>query len=130
MSIHPKLEPLPDKDKYGRTIWRVVEEVRVKLAPRWYVVIPEGFCSNLGSVPRFLRPFVSPDEFPGPFVLHDYMCNEEVWEDGVPESGYTRWQSDSTLYDRLTAIKPKVPAWKCWLIWFSVRAHARLRGLK
>lgn len=128
--IHPKIQSLPYRDKSGQTLWKVLETVRVKLAPRWYVEVPEGFVSNLGSIPRWAKWLVSSDDFPGPFVLHDYMCNEDNWEDGVPDSGYTRWQADSTLYHTLTTMEQPAPAWKCWVVWFAVRAYARVKGIK
>lgn len=131
MSIHPSLTSLPIRDSKGRTLWRLNEKVRVQLAPRWYVEVPEGFVSNLGTIPWYARVLVSPDDFPGPFVLHDWMCNEDLIDDGLDiDSGYTRWQADSTLYHTLSTHEPSVPAWKCWIIWFAVRLNARWQGLK
>jgi len=131
VSIHPLLRPLPYADKNGNTLWEVIEPVRVKLAPRWYVEVPKGYVSNLGTIPRWCRFIVSSDDFPGPFVLHDWMCNEDLTDDGEEvDSGYTRWQADSTLYHTLSTHQPKVAAWKCWIVWAAVRLHARYKGLK
>jgi hypothetical protein len=129
-NIHPKLQSLPYRDARGQTLWKVLEAVRVKLAPRWYVEVPEGFVSNLGSIPRYAKWLVSSDDFPGPFVLHDYMCGEDSWEDGIERPSYTRWQADSTLYHTLTTMENPPPAWKAWVVWFAVRAYARWKGLR
>jgi len=128
--IHPKLQTLPYRGPDGDTLWKVLEPVVVNLAPGWVVVVPEGFVSNLGSIPRYAKWLVSSDDFPGPFVLHDYLCNEENYVAGPASSGYNRWQADSVLYYTLTVLDPPAPAWKCWIVWFAVRAYARLKGIK
>ena len=130
MSIHPKLEALPDRGKHGETLWRVLEDVRVKVAPRMYVEVPAGYVSNLGTIPRYLRWFVAPSDFPGPFVLHDYMVNEDHIDDGEhPSSGYSRWISDAVLYEMLVRHKPNISAYRRYLIWVAVRLSARSQGL-
>ena len=131
--VYPFLEALPFAGSRGETLWKVRKEIRVKLAPRWYVQVPEGYVSNLGTIPRIplVRWIVSPSDFPGPFVIHDFMCSEDHIDDGVDlDSGYTRWQADSTLYQLLIDYEPKIAWWKSWIIWFALRSYARLKGLK
>ena len=129
--IYPKLEALPFPGTHGETLWRVTEPIRFKIAPRWYIEVPEGYVSNLGTIPRWARFFVSPSDFPGPFVLHDYMCSEDHVDDGQEvNSGYSRWLADAALYEMLCRYQPAVPFHKRWTVWFAIRAYARWKGLK
>ena len=60
------------------------------------VKIPEGFYTDLLSVPRWLWPFISParSEFMAPAILHDYLYGCHM--------GFTRSQIDTILLKSLT----------------------------
>lgn len=125
-----KLECLGRSEKTGDTLWRVIEDVRVRIAPRMYVQVPADYISNLGTIPRWARWFVSPSEggFAELFLLHDWLCGEDHEDDGVEiESGVSRWLADAILYDLM--VKKQLPPHKRYLVWLAVRISARMKGL-
>ena len=130
MHIDVVLKPLPAKDSEGRTLWEVVDDVFVHLAPNCYLKVPAGFVSNLGTIPRWAYPIINLDYFAGPFVVHDYLCNEDVYESIDTNSGYSRWLADAILYETMVNSEPKAPFWKCWIVWAAVRFYARVKGLR
>ena len=122
----PKLQPTRKRDANGRTLWFVLEKYRVRVGPTFRVTVPEGYVTNLGSIPRWGKFVVDVDEAASAFVAHDWMCNES--HDGeVLKSGWSRWMADATLYELL--VKYPLPAWKCWVIWAACRSYARIKGL-
>lgn len=127
-----KLEAVQNTNKHGDSLWRVIDDVRVKIAPRMYVQVPAGYVSNLGTVPRWARWYVSPSEggFVRCFVVHDYMCDEDADpSDGQHEkSGYSRWIADSVLYELM--VRAELPWHKRYIVWLAVRLAARWKGLR
>lgn len=126
-----KLEAVRNTNKYGDSLWRLLEDYRVKIAPRMYVQVPAGYVSNLGTIPRLARWWVSPSEggFADLFIIHDWLCNEDQEDDGIEiNSGVSRWLADAILYDLM--VKRNLPAQKRYTIWLAVRLAARWKGLK
>lgn len=125
-----KLESIGRSERTGDQLWRVLETVRVKIAPRMYVQVPAGYVSNLGTIPRPARWFVSPSEggFADLFLLHDWLCNEDHQDDGTElDSGVSRFLADAILYDLM--VKRNLPVYKRYVIWIACRLYARSRGL-
>lgn len=126
-----KLENIGQHAVTGDTLWSLLEDVRVKVAPRMYVQVPAGYVSNLGTIPRWARWFVSPSEggFADLFLLHDWMCSEDQEDDGVEvASGYSRWMADCVLYELM--VRRDLPAHKRYIVWLALRIYARSRGLR
>ena len=130
---------LAQRDRNGRTLFRVTKKIRFQFGPYAESVVPRGYVSNLGSVPRIpgLWWFVSPVDYPLPFIHHDHNSNENVApenfdtdpsNDMMFESGMSRWMADSILYEHLCTVG--VPFLKRYAIWIAVRLYARYRGLK
>lgn len=125
-----KLEHIKGK-KGQRGTWKTLEEHRFNIGPWCNPRVPAGFESNLGTIPRGFYWLVAPDDYPQPFIEHDWLCNEDADptdDEGPHNSGFSRWIADAILYERLK--KYGVPAWKCWIVWIAVRSFARTKGLK
>ncbi|HMS91383.1 MAG TPA: DUF1353 domain-containing protein [Candidatus Absconditabacterales bacterium] len=65
------------------------------------VIIPKGFVTNFGSMPRFARPFFNPVKYLG-YCLHDYLFSKEgkiiyVVGKTACEVKYTRKEADLIL---------------------------------
>jgi len=78
------------------------------------IKIPNGFTTNLASVPRILWNIFPPQEyvFIEPAILHDYLytCHK----------GYTRERADEILYSFL--LYNQVPKFTARLFYLGVRA--------
>ena len=77
---------------------------------KWEVVIPAGYGTDFGTIPRLLQIFFNPTAHLA-YVLHDYLYEHQT---------FTREECDLILVDALLA------EWmnKAWvlLVWLSVRA--------
>lgn len=87
-------------------------DVRVAIGSRM-VVIPEGFDTDLASIPRILWPFMSPaySDFIGPSILHDYLYRDRTW--------MVRREVDDVFHDAL--ITNGLDRWTAWKMWLAVR---------
>jgi len=67
----------------------------------YYVVVPKGFVTNFGSIPRLVRTFFDPVKYLW-YVLHDYLYSKEgkiKYDNGLEtEINYTRLDADTILY--------------------------------
>ena len=115
-----KLELLPKKS-WGRAMFRTLEPVTSGV---W--VIPEGFETDLASVPRFAWWFVNPvDPDVAPCaVVHDYLCRQAQYSaTGWKERKY----ADQTFYRclRKRGVKIRAP-----FMYLAVRIGALLAKLR
>jgi len=73
----PRLEPageLPD----GTPLWRTAEELVLYLPLRQPIIIPQGYLTDLASVPRFLRALIPNGGYhTRAAIAHDYVI--EHW---------------------------------------------------
>lgn len=66
-----------------------------------FVIVPEGFQTNFGSIPRIMRVFFTPTKYLG-YILHDYLYSWS-WkiiyqdDDEYSEVQYTRKEADLIL---------------------------------
>ena len=82
-------------------------------------VVPAGFVSDLGSIPRILWNIIPRDFMPSSFLLHDYLC-EADW--------ISRRDGDKLLLEALKL--SGAPDWKALLIYWAVRVYAILWRIK
>jgi uncharacterized protein DUF1353 len=76
------------------------------------ITVPEGFVTDLASVPRFFWPFVSPiGKYDDACVLHDWLYNV---------GGVERKQADDVLREAMSACG--VAHDDQWVIYHGVRA--------
>lgn len=77
------------------------------------LTIPEGFVTDLASVPRPLWPLFPPQRagFIAPSIVHDFLY--------AYPSGYTRIQADAIFYSAL--VKNDVSKATAWKMWGGVR---------
>lgn len=94
----------PFKDENGRWAWAVSDEFYVRFgdASGPVLVIPEGFLTDLGSIPWWVRSLFNPsDPAAAPaYVAHDYMNTLT----GHRPPGVDVWSSQAAaalLYDLL-----------------------------
>lgn len=94
--------------------FRLTKSVRFSVDKKNFF-IPRGFKTNLGSVPRILRAFVSPcGRLTESFVLHDYYYASES------NDGEDRKYADKVLLN--SGIENGVNKLKCYAVYYSVRA--------
>ena len=91
-------------------MWVVTQDYRPE-PPVRLPMIPQGFRTDLASVPRFFWRFLAPFELSieAPLV-HDFLYRRHL---------FPRWYADSLLYD--LAVKAGVPKWKARIAWLAVR---------
>lgn len=107
----PELKPL------GNGRWRLCHPYQVPAIGVW-VLLPEGFETDLASVPRILTPFIQRDELgrSAP-VVHDALYQ---WSGRVTAGvRATRRQVDALF--RLLMRLEDVPAWRRTVAWLAVR---------
>jgi hypothetical protein len=107
----PHLEP------EGNGSWRVAEDYLFPVANLW-VKIPEGFETDLASVPRLLTVLVQDDELGGAAPLaHDALYQ---WSGDTGQGLVLRRRQVDALF-RLYMRLEGVPAWKRTVAWLAVR---------
>jgi hypothetical protein len=75
------------------------------------VTVPEGFVSDLASVPRGLWNICPPDgSYTQASVLHDFCCLYATWP--ISKTDYIFYESMKVL---------GVPQWNRWMMWTAVR---------
>jgi hypothetical protein len=106
-----ELESLPNGD------WRTLKEVI------WYekdheIIVPKGFKTDLASIPKLLRWFVSNDDgrIRSPAIVHDWVYYNRG---RVGEKLYSRQDADNLFYRTLRFLK--VSKGKAKLMYYAVR---------
>lgn len=94
----------PFKDGAGKWWWATSGEIAWEVGPPgsgWFVVIPEGFLTDLGSIPGIVRWLFNPadPQCARAYVLHDYLLSGLVrpnWLDGISSQ-----QAAAHLYEAM-----------------------------
>lgn len=85
-----------------------------------YITIPEGFVTNLASVPRWLWWLIPPHgESAAASALHDYMYFFLDYYRGVDDKR-ARAAVDATFLINLI-MAPGIKQWQAWLMYQAVR---------
>ncbi len=100
-------------------LFRLMKDLQYKSMDGATYIVPQGFVSDLGSIPKSLWGWVPPHEFPSAFVLHDYLCKA---------SWISRRDADKILQEALRL--SHALRWKVRVIYWGVRSWAFVRRLK
>jgi len=106
------LMPVPRTGKYC-----VVRAVRYHIGffgTNLEITVPEGFLTDLASVPRFLWSLVPPHspDYAAAAVLHDYLYE---WNNGM----FTKVVADGIFYEAMRVLG--VPKWRAIIMYLAVR---------
>ena len=111
---------------YGKK-WKLGEAFSLTTSSGFYIEIPNGFVTNLVSVPRIFRGFISPHgRYTKAAVAHDYLYSEYakmfntmtlVWINPDQE------QADKAFYHLMMELDVK--EWRCNLMYRMVRIFGR-----
>ena len=82
---------------------------------KWEVVIPAGYGTDFGTIPRILRPIFNPTAHLA-YVLHDYIYEKD--SDG--NHRFSREDADVILFQALRAEGMNI-VWALF-VWLGVRA--------
>lgn len=123
--INPKLELLERSDDDGRVLFKLLESYSYNLGPGCTVVVPEGYVTNFGTIPKMMWWWVSPSQLGQAAIVHDYMCGES-FDNKQIDSGFSRWVADAALYEIMERMGFGWP--KRFLVWLAVRAAAKWQG--
>lgn len=93
----------------GGEMWTVRGDLIYKSTDR-EIVVPDGFRTDLASIPRFVWDIFPPTSIPRPSVLHDYLYTTQK---------FPRLWADDFLYEAMVATG--VGYTKRWLIYHNVR---------
>jgi len=96
------VELLDETDERGRNLWRLLKSYQHRIGPGVCVPIPEGYVTNLGTIPWVCYRIATPASMREPAVVHDWMCNES-YQIGkyVYDSGWPRPMADALLKEGL-----------------------------
>ena len=117
-----------DSDSAGRPIFELEHPYAYLLGPGCSIVVPAGYRTNFGTIPRWFAWWISPGQLREAAIVHDFMCNEDFTDDGKEiQSGYSRWLADAVLYEAMGKLGF---SWiKRVTVWMAVRSSAWARGL-
>lgn len=106
----------------GLALWRTTRELVFevgKLGSGWSVIVPTGFETDLGSIPRGLWWLLPPHDpqLAAAFVVHD--CLRE-------RPGFPAFLADSIFLDALFVLKPA--RWRALVMYLGVRLKALAQG--
>lgn len=104
MSVHMILLDQPDSQ--GRSLFMLSEPYRYRLGPGCTITVPDGYVTNLGTIPRWMSWFISATELREAAVVHDYLCGENfaINHDSEMQSGFSRWIADAVLYEAMARL--------------------------
>jgi hypothetical protein len=122
MIDEPLLTPIND----GR--WRLVTNwyPHLRYQDKSYkFVVPSGFVSDLGTIPRVFRWIIDNDDFPAAFLLHDYLYRVKPRIDHIG-CDVPRELADALMWKAMiiTRSERKFKRLKAWLAWLAVRLFA------
>lgn len=104
------LTPLHKKNN-GRDLFKLAEDLEVRLCGDEFITIPKGFVTDGASIPRPVRwKWTSWGRYAGPAILHDYM---------LAHTNTPKWLIDVVFYIALRF--EGVSALEAALFWMSVR---------
>jgi len=111
-------EPRIYWDRDGRT-WRLDHRLSVKVG-EINIVVPEGYATDLASVPSVFHPIVSVfGNYNRASICHDFLYqNHGVLVDGQK---LTRAQCDRIFFDLMVA--DGVAVWQAVVMWGAVRIN-------
>lgn len=118
-----RIRYVPDSVKIetvGQNRFKVVETVSVDVQidkKAITIVIPEGFQTDLGSVPRIFRPLLSVASAPIPFIIHDFLYSGRCQFGAI-----TRSRADKIMLRLMKIYKTPRWGWQRRLAWLGVRA--------
>ncbi len=103
-----------------RGLW-IVDKAMTVPADGYTLVVPQGFETDLASVPRSLWPLIAPFELScvGP-IVHDFLYQHgglAFTLTGLHR--FTRAESDGILLELMT--QEQVPAWRRQAAYYAVR---------
>lgn len=87
-----------------------------------HVTVPEGFITDLASVPRGVWSWLSPWDVARAAVIHDWLYSKIKHGDKT----FTRKQADDIFLIGMEWADPEVPYYKCYLAWLAVRIFGGL----
>lgn len=117
VASYPHLTPLPS----GR--WRITRQMRVESTRVGLITIPEGYATDLASVPRI--PFAywqTGGKARIPAIVHDWLYERGRADDGA----VTRKEADQVFLDLMRSERDPGSAWRRWLMYVGVRVGGRL----
>lgn len=121
-----KVEIIETKDSSGRELYRLIEELDVMVCDDFRVIVPRGFVTNFGTIPRFFYRLIRPVELRSASVVHDYLLNElPEYQEKNHNVICSRWLADAVLYDLL--IQNKFGRIKSIVVWTAVRLYGVLK---
>ena len=104
-----------------------LNERRVELIESWQIndnlIIPKGFCSDLGSVPKFLWWFLKPTDLKYSAIIHDYE-----WL--LADSQKNCYFSSNRDFLHYSLELDKIPKHKAYLIYYLLQVVAAYKTIK
>jgi hypothetical protein len=109
---------LPKVAEIAEDTWRLEDEDLRVYSMGYTLVVPQGFITDLASVPRPLWPIIAPFELglAGP-IVHDWIYRHggaiRGWSQDRPQAGrfvFTRGEADGFLKDIMQ--QDGIPSWR------------------
>lgn len=114
-------------DKSGRPLWQLNDSYSYEIGVDTTIVVPAGYITNFGTIPRLAYWIITPAEMREASVLHDFLCNEDFTLNGSPRySGFSRHVADVILYRHLR--KLGIGYFRATAVYVAVRAWAYYSG--
>ena len=80
------------------------------------IIVPKGFETDLGSIPRLFRPLLSVASAPIPFLVHDFLYSQAGSEDA------SRDYADCVMLALMQYYRTPKWGWQRRLAYWGVRA--------
>lgn len=114
----PFLSELELRHVPGGDAWKVARPLQYRDRLRRLVVVPQGYRTDLASVPRLAWRIVPRDHGPArrPAVVHDYIYTNQTHR-------FTKAQADRLFYEAL--LEEGVGQLLAWLMYAAVRLGGR-----
>lgn len=109
-------------------VFMLLSDFSFSFSDKHSIVVPKGFLTDFGSVPKIFQSFISPvGKATKAYVIHDYMLKclyDHANEINAKVDPEARALCDSFFYNAL--LKLKVNKTQAKLIYYCVRIHSYL----
>lgn len=110
------IKMVSDSEHGGSGRWKLTEPLTYYSDRFGFVIVPEGFETDLASVPRFAYYGLFGNTAHKAAVIHDYLLGEEQ----------DRKEVDAEFLSAMAC--SGVPPWRRWPMYLAVRAYGILSG--
>jgi len=96
------------------------------------ITAPEGYVTDLATIPRLLWSMIAPWDMARPAVIHDVLCDSVNKKRGLTPTEYRvlRATGDFIFLRGMGEVSPSIPKWKMYSCYIAVLIYGKVLSFK